>query len=97
MFWKETNSGIVISVKVTPNAKKSEIVGLENDELKIRVAAVPDKGKANDALIAFLAKTLQVSKSQIILVNGLASRHKKLSISGISGHDLSEINFLKEK
>lgn len=71
---------IVISVKVIPNAKRNEIVGWENEELKIRIKAVPEDGKANEELIRFLAKTLKISKSQIEIVRGHTSRHKQLAI-----------------
>jgi len=76
--------GIVVEVHVIPKASSSEIVGWEGDTLKIRIAAVPDKGKANKELIRFLAKKLKIAKSQISLLKGEKSRHKKLQIIGIS-------------
>lgn len=80
---KETPEGVIIALKVVPNASRNEIVGMENDELKVRIAAVPDQGKANKELIAFLAKTFHISKSQVILLHGETSRHKKLLLQGI--------------
>lgn len=81
---KLTDSGIFLFVKIIPKASKNEIVGWENDRLKIRLAAIPDKGLANAALILFLSKVFSVSKSQVILVQGETSRLKKLLIKGLT-------------
>jgi uncharacterized protein (TIGR00251 family) len=81
--WKETVEGIIIPIKVIPKAHKNEIVGWEHEELKVRIAAVPDQGKANEELIAFLAKEFKISKSMIKLVYGQSSRHKRICIAGI--------------
>lgn len=72
-----------LRIKVVPKSSKNEIVDWKNGELKIRIKGIPEKGKANEMLIQFLAKTLQISKSQIELASGETSRHKKLIISGI--------------
>lgn len=83
-MFKETPNGIVIPIKVVPKAHRSEIVGWENDLLKVRLAAVPEKGEANDELIRLLSKELGVSKSQITLTHGHTSRQKRVCIAGIS-------------
>jgi uncharacterized protein len=83
-MYKETTDGVVIAIKVVPKSSHNEIVGWENDELKVRIAAVPDQGKANDELVAFLAKTFKVSKSQVILLAGEKSRHKRVLIKSMS-------------
>jgi uncharacterized protein (TIGR00251 family) len=70
----------IISVKVIPNAKKSEIVSEENGVLKIRLHASPEKGKANAALIAFLAEEFQVPKTNITIVKGHTSSNKMVKI-----------------
>lgn len=93
-MWKITEKGILIPVKISPKASKNAIVGWENNELKLRIAAIPEKGSANQELIAFLAKELHISKSQIQLVSGEASRHKVICISGIAQ---DQIWFLKQK
>lgn len=82
-MWKITKDGILIPIKVTPKASKNAIVGWENGELKIRIAAIPAKGNANQELIAFLAKELQTNKSNIQLISGESSRHKRVLISNI--------------
>ena len=81
---KVTKDGIIIPVKVVPKSQKNEIVGWENDELKIKIMAVPEKGNANDALISFLAKHLKISKSSITIYSGDKSRHKRIFIAGLT-------------
>jgi uncharacterized protein len=80
---KETPEGIVLAVKVTPKASRSEIIGWESEALKIRIAAVPEKGDANAELIRFISKTLKISKAQLKIISGDTSRHKRLCIRGV--------------
>lgn len=87
---QQIDQGILLKVKVIPKSSKSQIVGWENGELKIRLAAVPEKGRANNELIAFLAKLLGVAKSNIQLVRGVKSCHKQLNIQGFSLELLSK-------
>jgi hypothetical protein len=81
---------MLLAVKVVPKASKSEIVGWENDVLKIRIKAVPEKGKANEELIDFLSETLDIPKSHISLVGGKTSRNKKVKLDGISSDAFQE-------
>ena len=69
-----------ITIKVTPNAKKNQIVGFEDDLLKIKIAAVPDKGRANLELIKYLAKELAIPQRDIVIVKGELSRNKMVGI-----------------
>lgn len=90
-MYQESKDGIYLLIKVIPNASKTEIVGVENERLKIRLAAVPKKGEANIELIRFLAKTFSISKSQITLVQGETSRLKKIFIKELSLKDVNKI------
>ncbi|MGD1119998.1 MAG: DUF167 domain-containing protein [Dehalococcoidales bacterium] len=78
------NRNIRLAVKVTPNAGRNEITGFREDVLQVRIAAPPDKGKANQELTDFLAEKLGVKKSAITIIRGMTSRHKVLTISGLS-------------
>lgn len=74
-----------LRVKATPNARQSEILGWEEEPnlgrvLKVRIAAPPTGGKANAALREFLARSLGVPKSQVILEKGDSSRLKTFTI-----------------
>ncbi len=76
---------VLLSVHVVPRASRSEIVGLEEETLKVRVAAPPTRGKANKELIKLLAGALGVSKSQVEIVSGQKARHKRVRVRGVSG------------
>ncbi len=79
--WLRPSSGrILVEVKAIPGASKSEVAGMRDGLLLVRVAAPPDKGRANEELRAILAKALGLPKSEIVLVSGLASRRKTLSL-----------------
>ena len=75
---------VVLSIHVQPGASRSEVVGEHGDALKIRLAAPPVDGKANAALIAFVARALDVSRSQVELISGTASRQKRVRVTGAS-------------
>lgn len=81
------DDGLNLIVRVTPNAGADRIEGrsVRDDGLvvlKLRVAAVPDKGKANAAVIALLAKALGLSKSVITISAGETARQKTLALRG---------------
>lgn len=80
----ESRDAVTFSVRVVPRASRTEIVGEHDGALKIRVAAPPVEGAANEELIKFLAKTFGVSKSAVEIVAGEQARHKSVRVSGIS-------------
>lgn len=71
-----------LKIKVIPKASRSEVVGWEGEELKVRLKAVPEKGKANQELIKALSEILGVPKSRLTLVSGETSRHKVVEVEG---------------
>lgn len=88
---KKTPEGVIIAIKVTPKSHKNEIIGWENHEIKIRIRAIPEKGHANNEVIHFLAKLLNISLSSLTLVSGTTSRHKKILIKGFDLTKIEEI------
>lgn len=78
-----------ISVKVVPNASKDELVGWLGETLKIRIAAPPTDGKANERLCQFVATRVGVSRGAVSLVSGASSKQKILSIQEISLEELT--------
>lgn len=70
-----------LEVHVQPGAKSTEAVGMHGDRLKVRLAAPPVDGKANDALLAFVAESLGVPKSAVTLLRGQTSRQKTVGIT----------------
>ena len=79
------DGSVSLSVHVQPGAKRTEIAGVHGDALKIRLAAPPVDGKANAALIDFVAERLGLAKSAVSLKSGQTSRRKVLEISAAPG------------
>jgi len=69
-----------IYVKVIPRAGKNEVEKISNAEYKVRVTAVPERGKANKAVIEALAKYFEVPKSSVSIVGGKSTRTKIIDI-----------------
>ncbi len=91
MDWlnRAADGSFVLNLHIQPGAKKTEIAGLHGEALKIRLAAPPVDGKANAALIAFLAKTCGVPKSAVALVSGDTSRTKRVRLTGVDAAALA--------
>ncbi len=81
------NVAMKLSVRLIPNAKKSEIAGWEGQTLKIRVSAPPIEGKANDELVKFLAEILDCAPSEIQILKGATSKNKLLDVPRLPGSD----------
>ncbi len=77
-----------MAIKVTPNAGRNEIVGIKEGVVYIKVAAPPDKGKANKELVDFLSDKLGIRKSAALIVKGQTSRHKTIVIEGMNGDEV---------
>ena len=73
---------ITLTLHIQPGAKKTECAGLHGEALKIRLAAPPVDGKANDALLRYIAERLALPKSAVTLKSGQTSRHKVLELNG---------------
>ena len=74
---------LTIKIYLQPKASKNQIVGPYRDGIKVRVTAPPVEGKANEALLRFLAASLDLSPSQVQILKGHHSREKVLRLSGI--------------
>jgi uncharacterized protein len=75
---------ILLKIYLQPKSSKNEVVGPYRDGIKVKVTAPPIEGKANEALIRLLAKTLDVPPSRIEIIKGHHSREKTLKISGVA-------------
>lgn len=89
---KEVKDGFLITVRVSPNAKKNEIIKT-TDGIKIKIASQPVDGKANKSVIEFLSKLFKVPKSNFEIVKGQSSKDKTILIN-VS--DLEKINTIKQ-
>ncbi len=76
---------------VHPSATRNEVVGFADGVLQIKVAAPPVKGKANSSLLAFLSKTLRVSKSSLTIIKGHTSRSKIISVAGLDPEEIKQL------
>ncbi|MGE4446967.1 hypothetical protein EV678_2529 [Azospira oryzae] len=82
MFHQRGGDGrLLLTLHIQPGAKKTEVCGLHGDALKIRLAAPPVDGKANAALLAFVADRLGLSKSAVSLKSGQTSRRKVVEVA----------------
>ena len=82
MWYKREMDEVILNVYVQPGAKQTEVVGLHGNALKIRLNILPVDGRANEALIAYLASWLDVSVRQVSIKRGEKSRHKVMIIKG---------------
>lgn len=80
--WCSSSSqGVRIAVQIMPNAKKSEVIGVLEDVLKIRLQAQPIEGKANEALVRYLAALLRIPKGAVSITHGHTSKRKIIEVS----------------
>ena len=79
---QDTKDGAILTVHVQPKASTTECVGIYGDALKIRVAAPPIDGAANDELIRFLARRLSIPFTSVQIHSGTSGRHKRVLIKG---------------
>ena len=86
-----TTDSIHLDLKVTPGASKNEFAGIRDERLCVRIAAAPQDGKANAGLIAFIAKTLNCAKRDVVLVKGEKSRLKTIALPLSYVEKLNEI------
>lgn len=80
-WYRKTEQGWLIAVHAQPGAKKSAVAGLHGEVLKIRIAALPVEGKANEALTAFVARVLGVPRRSVSVAKGESSREKLLLVA----------------
>ena len=73
--------GVLLMLSVVPNARRTEADGLHDGALRVRLAAPPIDGRANDALVAWLAKSLGVPKRDVDVLRGESSRRKQVAIA----------------
>ncbi len=89
--WRESERGITFLVRVVPRARRDEIAAVEDGALKVRLTAPPVEGKANEALVKFLAATLGVRSADVEILRGETSRHKLVRVRGASASRLKQI------
>jgi hypothetical protein len=93
-FLRATAEGATLAVRAQPGAKKTAITGVYGEgavaQLKIAVHAPPIEGRANEALIAFLADLLSLPRRDVILISGNTTRSKVLLLRGVTLQQVSK-------
>lgn len=94
-YLKQTSEGVLLSLHIQPNAKKTELVGLHGEALKIRIQAPPVDDAANEALLKFIGARLGLTSANLILVKGHTSRQKRVLVRGKTLGEVDEALELK--
>lgn len=81
-WYRREVDAIILALHVQPGAKRCETAGLHGDALKIRLAAPPIEGRANEALQRFIAELFEVPLRNVELLRGAQSRHKMVKVVG---------------
>ena len=81
---QDTKDGAILTVHIQPRASTTECVGIHGDAIKVRVAAPPVDGAANDELIRFLANRLSIPFTSVRIHSGAGGRHKRVLVKGIA-------------
>lgn len=81
-WFRRNGEVLTLTLHIQPGAKRSELAGLHGEALKIRLAAPPVEGRANEALLKFIAELFGVPMRQVELKQGGQSRHKVVAITG---------------
>ena len=92
-FAKDIADGCTLAVRVHPGARKNGVAGVHAEAVKIALTAPAVDGKANEALIAFLAETIGLPRARIAIAAGLTSRAKTLRVTGNSADEVAAALF----
>ncbi|WP_456431954.1 DUF167 domain-containing protein [Thermosulfuriphilus sp.] len=80
--------GVIIKVHVQPRAKKTELAGRHGQAIKVRLAAPPVEGKANKALLSFMAQRLSLPLTALTIISGHKGRDKRILIQGVNPEEI---------
>jgi len=88
---KSSDKKATIEIHLQPGAKRNEIVGFREGVLYAKVTALPQKGRANRALLELMAETLGIPKSDVEIIRGQSSRSKVVAVHGLTGEEVRKI------
>jgi len=88
---RERPDGVLLTIHVQPGAKRTEYAGLHGDALKVRVAAPPAEGAANEALCVFLAAVFGIPKQRVRVEAGMGSRRKRILLAGVTAQRVRDV------
>jgi uncharacterized protein len=87
-YVRDQPDGVWLSIKLQPRASANEIAGVMGNELRVKVTAPPVDSAANEALVRFLAETLDCARGKVELVRGQTSRHKIVRLLGMTAEEV---------
>jgi len=90
--YSETDGALSFTVRVVPRASRSEIVGAHDGALRVRIAAAPVDGAANEELIRVLGRAFNVARGAVEIVAGHNSKSKRIRIAGVAPARLAELS-----
>lgn len=79
-WYSKADDGLILNLHIVPRSSKTEICGTHDNALKIKLQAPPLEGKANKALIKFMAKTLSIRQHDITILSGESARSKRIKV-----------------
>ena len=85
---RDTDTGVEMDVRVIPRARKTELAGIRDEALVVRVAAPPVEGAANDAVVEYLAAVFHLSRRAIRIAAGERGRRKRIVIDGVTADQI---------
>lgn len=91
LFDVADDGSVVLRLRVHPGAGRTAVVGRHGDAVKVRVAAPPERGRANDACVALVATSFGVPPGQVELVSGPSSRVKRVRITGVEADEVRRL------
>ncbi len=86
---REVAGGVVFTAKIVPGSSKTSLCGALDGMMKIKISAAPEKGKANQCLVEFLAKQLGVKKKAVHVIAGQTNPVKNIEVMGLSAEELT--------
>ena len=89
--YSEKDGALTFKVQVVPRASRSEVVGEHNGALRVRIAATPVDGAANEELVRTLASAFGVKRAALEITAGQASKTKQVRVTGVSPGDLQRL------
>jgi len=89
-YLREEGGGVVLTLRVQPRSSADRVVGVQGDALKVGLTAPPVEGRANEALLRFLADRLGVARSRLCILAGQGSRLKVVRVEGMTGPEVRD-------
>jgi uncharacterized protein (TIGR00251 family) len=85
---RDTDKGAQFALRVQPRASRTAVTGLMGDAVKLAITAPPVDGKANQAVVEYLAELFRVPKSSVVIVSGETGRNKLIAVRGVSAEQV---------